>query len=111
MYVIGHLTTDLKGVAGKSPSETANMVMNGLYYLSPNLEAFNIKGQAAMGVPVSPDYLVLASIRVRLRRGPCYGGLSRLSASGFLRRRNYEVFLAGVGNGLGHWVERSLNRR
>jgi Cu-processing system permease protein len=62
MYVIGHLTTDLKSIAGKSPSETANMVMNGLYYLCPNLEAFNIKGQAAMGIPVGSDYLALASL-------------------------------------------------
>jgi Cu-processing system permease protein len=62
IYVIGHLTTDLKNVAGKSGNETANAIMNGLYYLCPNLESLNIKGQAAVGIPVGPDYLVLASL-------------------------------------------------
>lgn len=62
IYVIGHLTTDLKNVAGKSGNETASAIMNGLYYLCPNLESLNIKGQAAVGIPVGPDYLVLASL-------------------------------------------------
>ena len=62
IYVIGHLTTDLKSVAGKSASETSRAIMNGLYFLCPNLEALNIKGQAAMGIPVGPDYFVLAAL-------------------------------------------------
>ena len=62
IYVIGHLTTDLRNVAGKSGNETASAIMNGLYYLCPNLESLNIKGQAAVGIPVGPDYLVLASL-------------------------------------------------
>lgn len=62
MYVIGHLTTDLKSVAGKSGNETASAIMNGLYYLCPNLESLNIKGQAAVGIPVGPEYLMLASL-------------------------------------------------
>ena len=62
IYVIGHLTADLKSSAGKSESEAARAIMNGLYYLCPNLEALNIKGQAAVGIPVGPDYLVLASL-------------------------------------------------
>ena len=62
IYVIGHLTADLKSSAGKSESESARAIMNGLYYLCPNLEALNIKGQAAVGIPVGPDYLVLASL-------------------------------------------------
>lgn len=62
IYVIGHLTTDLKRVAGKSGNETASAIMNGLYYLCPNLESLNIKGPAAVGIPVGYDYLVLASL-------------------------------------------------
>jgi ABC-type transport system involved in multi-copper enzyme maturation permease subunit len=62
IYVIGHLTTDLKSVAGKSGNETASAMMSGLYYLCPNLESLNIKGQAAVGIPVGYDYLVLASL-------------------------------------------------
>jgi ABC-type transport system involved in multi-copper enzyme maturation permease subunit len=62
IYVIGHLTVDLKSLAGKSESEAAKAIMTGLYYLCPNLEALNIKGQAAVGIPVGFDYLVLASL-------------------------------------------------
>ena len=62
MYVIGHLTSDLKSLAEKNQSEAASAIMNTLYYLCPNLEALNIKGQAAVGIPVGPDYLVLASL-------------------------------------------------
>ncbi|MEO8045882.1 MAG: ABC transporter permease subunit [Nitrospirota bacterium] len=62
IYMIGHLTTDLKSVAGKSGNETASAIMNGLYYLCPNLESLNIKGQAAVGIPVGPEYLMLASL-------------------------------------------------
>jgi Cu-processing system permease protein len=62
IYMIGHLTTDLKSIAGKSGNETASVIMNGLYYLCPNLESLNIKGQAAVGISVGLDYLVLASL-------------------------------------------------
>jgi len=60
-YVIGHLTGDLKGIAAKSSSETVKAVMQGLFYLCPNLEALNIKGQAAMGTAVPLSYQALAS--------------------------------------------------
>jgi ABC-type transport system involved in multi-copper enzyme maturation permease subunit len=62
IYVIGHLTADLKSLAGKTQSEAARAIVNGLYYLCPNLEALNIKGQAAVGIPVGSDYVVLASL-------------------------------------------------
>jgi ABC-type transport system involved in multi-copper enzyme maturation permease subunit len=60
-YMIGHLTADLKGIATKSSSETVKAVVTGLYYLCPNLETLNIKGQAAMGIPVAWSYQALAS--------------------------------------------------
>ena len=61
LYVIGHLTGDLKGVAAKSHSELTKTVMTGLCYLCPNLEVLNIKGQAAMGTSVSWPYQMAAS--------------------------------------------------
>jgi Cu-processing system permease protein len=61
LYVIGHLTADLRGVAEKSHSDVVKVVMNGLYYMCPNLEALNIKGQAAMGNAVSWSYQGVAS--------------------------------------------------
>jgi len=60
-YVIGHLTTDLKGIAEKSKNPVTEIVMSGLYYICPNLEWLNIKGQAASGVAVSGEYQLAAT--------------------------------------------------
>ena len=60
--MIGHLTVDLKGLAGKSESEAAKAVATCVYYAFPNLEMLNIKGQAAVGIPVGFDYLMLATL-------------------------------------------------
>ena len=70
VFVIGHLTTDLKGIAEKSKSEMVKAIMNGLYYVCPNLEVLNVKGQAAMGQVVSMSYQMLSSVY-----GLLYAGL------------------------------------
>lgn len=62
LYIIGHLTADLKSLAEKSESGVTSWIMSALYYLFPNLEALNIKGQAAVGIPVDLGYLVLATL-------------------------------------------------
>lgn len=61
LYIVGHLTGDLKDIALRSQDVLLQMVMTGLYYLLPNLEILNIKGQAARGTPVSLPYQALAS--------------------------------------------------
>lgn len=61
-YVIGHLTTDLKGIAEKTKSDALKTVMTGLYYLCPNLEMLNVKGQAAVGKAVSISYQATATL-------------------------------------------------
>lgn len=61
LYVIGHLSTDLKGLAEKSESGAVKTAMKAVYYLCPNLEVLNMKGQAAMGVSVAWSYQALAS--------------------------------------------------
>jgi hypothetical protein len=43
-------------LAEKSHSETMKSVMMGLYYVCPNVEALNIKGQAASGTAVAMSY-------------------------------------------------------
>lgn len=62
LYVIGHLTTDLKGIAEESQNEVATRLLTGIYYLCPNLEMLNIKGQAAAGVSVSLAYQSMATL-------------------------------------------------
>lgn len=61
LYVIGHLTTDLRGIAQKGHSELVKSIMTGMYYIFPNLELLNVKGQAASGVPISFAYQLNAS--------------------------------------------------
>ena len=60
-YVIGHLTADLKDLAEKTQSGLVKAVMTGLYYVCPNLEALNVKGQASAGTAVAFSYQALAS--------------------------------------------------
>lgn len=61
VFIIGHLTTDLKGIAEKSKDGIVKDLMTGLYYMCPNLEVLNIKGQAAIGRLVPMSYQLLTS--------------------------------------------------
>ena len=61
IYVVGHLTADLKDLAEKTHSGLVKAVMTGLYYVCPNLEALNVKGQASAGTAVALSYQALAS--------------------------------------------------
>ena len=83
-YVIGHLTTDLKGFAEKSKSPLTEMIMSGLYYVCPNLEWLNIKGQAARGVMVSGEYQLVATAY-----GLIYAGLLLFGACRIFERRDF----------------------
>jgi Cu-processing system permease protein len=84
LYVIGHLTTDLKGIAEKSHSEIVKAVTTVLYYVCPNLEALNIKGQAAMGTTVSFSYQVAATAY-----GMFYAALLLTAACVVFQRRDF----------------------
>jgi Cu-processing system permease protein len=83
-YVIGHLSTDLKGLAVRSQNEVMKTVMSAIYYLCPNLEALNIKGQAARGVPVTLSYLALASTY-----GLVYTALLLVAACVIFQKRDF----------------------
>jgi Cu-processing system permease protein len=61
LFVISHLTVDLKDLSEKSKSGMIKAIMSGLYYVCPNLEALNIKGQAAMGTGVTLVYQATAT--------------------------------------------------
>lgn len=84
VYVIGHLTTDMKGIADKSHSAAIKAVMTGLYYLFPNLESLNIKGQAATGIAVTPVYQGLATLY-----GLMYATILVISACVVFSRRDF----------------------
>jgi ABC-type transport system involved in multi-copper enzyme maturation permease subunit len=84
LYIVGHLTSDLKVIAEKSASQVARAVMTGLYYMCPNLEVLNIKGQAASGVSLAIETQVLAT-----GYGVLYAGLLLLAACLIFQRREF----------------------
>jgi ABC-type transport system involved in multi-copper enzyme maturation permease subunit len=83
-YLIGHLTTDLKGIAEKSQSSVSEVIMSGLYYVCPNLEWLNIKGQAARGVMVGGEYQLAATAY-----GLIYASLLLCGACRIFERRDF----------------------
>ncbi|MDP1946365.1 MAG: ABC transporter permease subunit [Nitrospirota bacterium] len=84
VYVIGHLTSDLKAIAEKSHSQLTEAVLTALYYVCPNLELLNIKGQAASGVLVEMGYQLTATAY-----GVLYAGLLLTGACLIFQRRDF----------------------
>ena len=84
LYVIGHMTGDLKGIAEKTQNPTTESLMTALYYVCPNLEWLNIKGQAANGVAVSGEYQLAATAY-----GLLYATMLLLGACRIFERRDF----------------------
>ena len=57
IYIIGHLTTDLKMFGAKSEYGFVQTVTKFLYYFLPNLDNFNIKGKIVHQIPVTWEYI------------------------------------------------------
>jgi len=84
LYVIGHLTADLRTMVANGEGAVGKTVVDLLYYLCPNLEMLNIKGQAAVGVSVTPEYMMLASLY-----GLLYAGVLVTGACLVFQRRDF----------------------
>jgi ABC-type transport system involved in multi-copper enzyme maturation permease subunit len=56
IYVIGHLTGDLKGLAAKTEMVSGKVLLESAYYILPNLENFNIKSKVVHDLPVPAAY-------------------------------------------------------
>lgn len=82
-YVIGHLTADLKTFGAKM-DEGVRMVLNGLYYVLPNLERFNLKGHVVHHLEVPTSDLLLIVLY-----GLTYVTFLLLSASIIFQRRDF----------------------
>lgn len=79
-FVIGHTTSGLMAIAEKMTGVGA-VIVQGIARVLPNLELFNLKSQAANGLPVEPTYIVTA-----LGYGLLYAGLS-VAFAAFLFKR------------------------
>lgn len=84
LYIVGHLTADLKEVATNSHSVAMKAIGHAVYYICPNLEMLNIKGQAAMGIAVTPSYELTATAY-----GLLYVGLLLTSACVIFQQRDF----------------------
>lgn len=59
-YVVGHATTVLIDLPEQFHGTLAEKVMAVVYYALPNLSNFNIRAEAANGVPIAPEYVAWA---------------------------------------------------
>lgn len=84
VYILGHLTPDLVGIASKSESAVTQALMTGIYYIIPNLELLNVKGQAANGVTIEWLYLLSAT-----GYGLLYAGMVLAVACLVFQRREF----------------------
>ena len=83
IYVIGHLTPDLKAF-GQKMEGLGRMVLEGMYYVLPNLERFNLKGHVTHQLEVpTGDLLLIASY------GMTYTALLLMLASVIFQRRDF----------------------
>ncbi|MBI3015655.1 MAG: ABC transporter permease subunit [Candidatus Tectomicrobia bacterium] len=57
IFVIGHLSSDLKIFGQGAQDPFISGLTSFLYYLLPNLENFNIKGQVVHGIPVPWEFI------------------------------------------------------
>ncbi|MFA6240350.1 MAG: ABC transporter permease [Candidatus Hydrogenedentales bacterium] len=61
-YVVGHATTILVDLPEQFHGTVAEKGMAIVYYALPNLSNFNIRAEAANGVPVAPEYVAWALV-------------------------------------------------
>ena len=58
VFIIGHITVDLRVIADNFKETAAKAVIDWLYYLLPNLERLNFKAAAVHRLPIAfQDYL------------------------------------------------------
>ncbi|MDR4463688.1 MAG: ABC transporter permease [Nitrospira sp.] len=83
LYVIGHLTPDLKAF-GEKMGGVGRTVLEGMYYVLPNLERFNLKGHVThqLDVPLN-DLFMIATY------GMAYTAFLLMLASVIFQRRDF----------------------
>lgn len=85
IYVIGHLTEDLKVLGDKLENPFISGVLNMLYYVLPNLAYFNVKGEVVHGISISWTYVSLT-----MGYGVVYAAFLMIVASLIFQRRDFK---------------------
>jgi ABC-type transport system involved in multi-copper enzyme maturation permease subunit len=84
VYVIGHLSSDLKTL-GEKLDTVSRAVLNTLYYLMPNLERFNLKGHVIHRLDVGMTDMALI-----MCYGLAYTALLLMAAAVIFQRRDFQ---------------------
>jgi ABC-type transport system involved in multi-copper enzyme maturation permease subunit len=84
VYVIGHLSADLKEFT-KKLDEVSEMAVNAIYYTLPNLERFNLKGHVIHHLDFG-----MADMALTLAYGLTYAAFLLLLASVIFQRRDFQ---------------------
>jgi len=84
VYVIGHLSGDLKDFARKL-DDVSQMAVNAIYYALPNLERFNLKGHVIHHLDFG-----IADMALTLAYGLTYAAFLLLLASVIFQRRDFQ---------------------
>jgi len=84
IYVIGHLSRDLKVFGAKSELAWVRHLTKFLYYLMPNLENFNIKGMVVHNLTLPANFTLLSSLY-----GLLYTGILLLVAIAIFQQRDF----------------------
>jgi len=85
LYVIGHLTGDLKVFAKRFGDDWIEGIANFLYYALPNLENFNVKSQVVHNVQISMTWVFWSSLY-----GFVYMGAILLLATVVFQNRDFK---------------------
>ncbi len=84
IYVVGHLSSDLKAFGDKMGA-VGKSVLIGVYYFLPNLERFNLKGEVIHHVNVSATDFIMTSAY-----GLSYAAFLLVLASIIFQRRDFQ---------------------
>ncbi|MEQ1681861.1 MAG: ABC transporter permease subunit [Nitrospira sp.] len=84
VYVIGHLSGDLKEFARKL-DDVSQVAVNAIYYTLPNLERFNLKGHVIHHLDFG-----MADMALTLAYGLTYAAFLLLLASVIFQRRDFQ---------------------
>ena len=83
IFVIGHLTADLR-MFGRKMDDVGRATLDGIYYLLPNLERFNLKGHVTHQLDISGNDLLLIAAY-----GVVYTAFLLMLASIIFQRRDF----------------------
>jgi len=85
LYVIGHLTDDLREFSTRLGDKLTESLGSFLYYVLPNLEIFNIKSKVVHGLDIPISYIGLSTLY-----GLLYITVVLLLASAIFQQRDFK---------------------